>query len=92
MQERRLQPGQKVQFRLGDVHMPALEEVLNRITEDMELQGSITLMSDSGDKQSAFAVVEVKGVLTPIIVPASAIKLLTEEITARESTPVAKAG
>ena len=76
MQSDRLQPGQKVQFRLGDVHLPAIQEILNRMTEDTELQGSITLMSDHGEKKLAFVVVEVKGILMPIIVPAERVKVL----------------
>jgi|GEM_PF-1109237 len=70
----RLQTGQKVQFRLGDIHLPDIQEVLARMTEDTELQGQITLLSDAGDQKAAFAVIEVRGVLMPIIVPASCIK------------------
>ena len=73
-----LQPGQKVQFRLGDVHLPAVQEILSRMTLDTELRGSITLLSDHGDKKTAFVVVEVKGILMPIIVPAEAVKVLSE--------------
>ena len=71
-----LKPGLKVQFRLGDIHLPSVSEVLNRMTEDTELQGSITLLSDAGEQRAAFAVVEVNGVLMPIIVPASAIRVV----------------
>jgi hypothetical protein len=46
------------------------------MTEDTELQGSITLLSDAGDERAAFAVVEVKGVLMPIIVPAASVKVV----------------
>ena len=76
MENDRLQPGLKVQFRLGDIHLPAVAEVLHRMTEDTELQGSITLLSDAGDQRAAFAVVEVQGVLMPIILPASAIRVV----------------
>jgi len=48
------------------------------MTEDTELQGSVTLLSDQGDNKSAFAVVEVKGILMPLIVPAACIKVLVE--------------
>ncbi len=88
MENATLKPGQKVQFRLGDIHLPELTEVLNRMTEDTELQGHITLLSDAGDKQAAFAVVEVKGVLLPIIVPASAVILIKE--ATKESPELAK--
>jgi hypothetical protein len=71
-----LQPGQQVQFKLADIHLPAIEEVLNRMTEDMELQGAITLVSEQGDQKAAYVVIEVKGILMPIIVPASCVKSL----------------
>ena len=64
-----LQPGQKVRFKLRDVHLPTIEDVLNRMTSETELQGSITLLSKNGPKKDSYAVVEVKGVLTPVIVP-----------------------
>jgi hypothetical protein len=64
-----LQPGQKVRFKLRDVHLPTIEDVLNRMTSETELQGSITLLSNQGSKKGPYAVVEVKGVLTPVIVP-----------------------
>lgn len=85
MQNNQLQPGLKVQFRLGDIHLPEVAEVLNRMTEDTELQGSITLLSDAGEERAAFAVVEVKGVLMPIIVPASAIRVLGAEDGIRQA-------
>ena len=72
----RLQPGQQVKFRLGDVHLPEPQEVIARMTEDTELQGSITLLSDQGEKRSAFAVIEVNGILMPLIVPTSLIKVI----------------
>ncbi len=82
-----LQPGQRVQFKLADIHLPAIEEVLNRMTEDTELQGTITLMSDKGDLKTAFAVIEVKGILMPIIVPAACVKSVVEaeQISAAKS-------
>ncbi len=82
----RLQPGQRVRFRLGDIHLPALSEVMARMSEDTELQGQITLLSDQGEAKAAFAVVEVQGVLVPLIVPASSIRVTSES---GEPTPKA---
>jgi hypothetical protein len=39
------------------------------MTGDTELRGVVTLLSDSGERQPAYAVIEVKGILMPIIVP-----------------------
>ena len=69
-----LKPGERVNFRLGDIHLPDLAEVIARMTEDTELQGTVSLMSDQGGHKAAFAVIEVKGILMPLIVPASCIK------------------
>jgi len=96
----RLSPGQKVQFKLADIHLPDIAEVLSRMTDDVELTGQITLLSDHGEQRSAFAVVEVKGILMPLIVPASCLTALvaqaeasaarTPEITTREIHPAIK--
>lgn len=61
-------------FKLGDVHLPDVAEVLARMTEDTELQGTVSLLSDQGQHRAAFAVVEVKGILMPLIVPAACMR------------------
>lgn len=76
MADYRLHPGQIVKFRLGDIHLPEVAEVLARATEEVELEGSITLLSDHGEQRSAFAVIEVKGILMPLIVPTASLHLL----------------
>ena len=76
MAEHRLHPGQIVKFRLGDIHLPEVAEVLARVTDEVELHGSITLLSDHGEQRSAFAVIEVKGILMPLIVPTASIHVL----------------
>ncbi len=69
-----LQPGQKVRFKLKDIHLPSVKDVLHRMTPETELQGCISLLSDEGAAKSAYAVVEVKGILMPVIVPAGRIR------------------
>jgi len=78
----KLQSGQKIRFKLDDVHMPQVAEVVARITGDLELHGEITLLSDSGQQKAAFAVVQVPGVLIPLIVPTSRLQLTTDVRTA----------
>jgi len=73
VQNNLFQPGQKVKFKLKDVHLPSIQDVLNRMTPDTELKGCITLLSDRGTSKSAYAVVEVRGILMPIIIPAASI-------------------
>jgi hypothetical protein len=72
----KLQSGQQIRFKLDDVHMPQVEEVIARMTGDVELEGEITLLSDSGQKRAAFAVVQVPGVLVPLIVPTSRLQIM----------------
>jgi hypothetical protein len=58
------------------------------MTEDTELQGTISLLSDQGGHKAAFAVIEVKGILMPLIVPASCIeKLLNVKASEAEVAP-----
>ena len=83
-----LHPGQLVKFKLGDIHLPDLAEVMARMTGETELHGLITLLSDHGDQRSAFVVVEVQGVMMPLIVPASSIEVL--EIESEESSIAVK--
>ena len=74
MENRTLQLGQKVKFKLKDVHLPPIPDVLNRMTPDTELKGCVTLLSDRGMNKSSCAVVEVRGIQTPIIVPSASVK------------------
>ena len=71
-----------MKFRLGDIHLPEVAEVLARATEDVELEGSITLLSDHGEQRSAFAVIEVKGILMPLIVPTASIHVSNHDSSA----------
>jgi hypothetical protein len=87
--DRELRPGERVNFRLGDIHLPDLAEVIARMTEDTELQGTVSLLSDQGGHRAAFAVIEVKGILMPLIVPASCIKRLADATQNAEAAPAA---
>ena len=87
MIERSLKPGERVVFRLGDIHLPDLAEVIAKMTEDTELHGTVSLLSDQGEHRAAFAVIEVKGILMPLIVPASCMRRSPQDTPdAAEST------
>src|SRR5271157_1908861 len=51
--------GDKVQFHLADVFLPAAEEIRHAFFDLDEIEGTITDFSDSGSVPKAFAVVEV---------------------------------
>ncbi len=58
-----------VQFRLGDVFIPdAASLIYNLHSSDLVL-GRVIEMSDSGDRENAFVVVEVEGITHRIVVP-----------------------
>jgi hypothetical protein len=64
-----LQAGSEIRFRLSDVACPDQGQVFERLTGDLEVSGRVVFISDSGDKRDHYAVVEVDGVLSPLIVP-----------------------
>jgi hypothetical protein len=70
--------GQAIRFRLGDVYAPNLADLYRQMTPGLELEGQIILLSDGGDNQAAFALVEVPGVMLPLIVPASCLEAISE--------------
>jgi len=77
-----LQSGQWIRFRIGDVYAPDLTDLYRQMTPDLELEGNITLLCDGGDDQVSYALVEVPGVLLPMIVPAACLELVDERIEA----------
>jgi len=62
-------PGERFRFRLGDLICPDREQAISQITPELELTGKILFWSDCGDQKKRFAVVEVKGVCSPLVVP-----------------------
>jgi hypothetical protein len=61
--------GQRFRFRLGDVICPDRHEAISQITPELEVNGKIVYLSDCGDETERFAVLEVSGVHSPLIVP-----------------------
>ena len=68
-----VEPGSQVRFKLADVLCPELEQVVEKLTEDLEVTGRVAFLSDSGNDKDSFAVVEVDGVMCPLIVPVDEI-------------------
>ena len=58
-----------VHFRLRDVYLPDPHEMAFEIHADDLLQGRIVDLSDSGAQGGTFAVIEVDGIVQPVIVP-----------------------
>jgi hypothetical protein len=68
--------GEAVAFQLGDVHCPEPTEITAKMAEDLQLQGTIVFLSDNGDKKEHYAIVDVQGLATPIIVPVEKLSRL----------------
>jgi hypothetical protein len=72
--ESSLKSGAKVSFRLNEVVCPDLQQILTQLTSDLELTGRVVFFSDYGDKKNHFAIIDVDGVLSPMIVPVSRLQ------------------
>ncbi len=61
--------GTHVQFSLSSVVCPNVEDVIEKVTGRLALTGEVVMLSDSGEKKDRFAVVQVKGIAAPLVVP-----------------------
>lgn len=73
-----LQSGTRVSFRLAEVVCPDIERVVREMTTSLEVTGSVVLLSDYGDQKDHFAIVNVEGISSPLIVPVDRIKVMPE--------------
>jgi hypothetical protein len=64
-----IEQSQRFRFRLGDVICPDRHEAISQITPELEVNGKIIFLSDSGDEAERFAVLEVNGLHSPLVVP-----------------------
>ena len=58
-----------VQFRLGDIFMPDAATLIYNLHSSDLLRSRVIEMSDAGDRENAFVVVEVEGIKNRIVVP-----------------------
>lgn len=61
-------------FRLGDVLCPEPRQVLVQLTPELEVSGEVVFMSDQGQQPDRFAIVNVEGILSPLIVPTERLR------------------
>jgi len=61
--------GDTVSFTLQDVVSPDLRPLFEHVGPNLRVSGQIVFMSDSGMQKDHFAVVEIDGMYTPLIVP-----------------------
>lgn len=74
MSEPSIRTGAEVSFKLGETVCPDLEQVLTQITPELELSGRVVFFSDYGEHKDHFAIVDVGGLLSPVIVPVSQLR------------------
>ena len=67
--------GSVVRFQLSSVVCPDREQILKKITNRLNLTGKVVQFSDAGDKHDYYAIVQVGGILNPLIVPVNQIEL-----------------
>jgi hypothetical protein len=61
--------GNYVAFQLSDVMCPDLEQLLAQIGPELSVAGEVVMLSDNGEQQEHFAIVNVTGIAMPLIVP-----------------------
>ncbi len=74
----------KITFKLADVVFPELETIFANMTEEIEVIGRVTFISDGGNEEEKFAIIDVPGITIPVIVPKDKITQLMEENRNRE--------
>jgi len=70
--------GKSCRFKLADVISPEREQIFKQITVDLDVLGEIVFLSDQGNQPDRFAIVEVEGIESPLIVPIECLQPVTE--------------
>lgn len=69
-------------FRLIDVVCPDFEQIVQQLGPELPVSGLVAFVSDRGAEEGCFAIVDVNGIHTPLIVPAACITLVDNAATA----------
>ena len=92
MKEKRVKTSQKqVSFKLADAIFPERETIFANITSEIEIVGKMSFVSDGGNGEKEFAIIDVPGISMPIIVPKNKIKNLSFDSSEKEHRRFAKA-
>jgi len=85
---RDIRQGATASFAIGDVVCPDATRTLEQVGPELTIRGQITMLSDHGTEKSAFAVIQVEGIHSPLIVPVDRLQL--EAADPKTRTPEAK--
>ncbi|UCG17605.1 MAG: hypothetical protein JSV19_06145 [Phycisphaerales bacterium] len=66
--------GQTVSFTLRDVICPDLVALFEHIGPELLVSGQVACLSDSGQEKDHFAIVDIEGIYTPLIVPVAQLR------------------
>jgi len=66
--------GRTVFFTLRDVICPDLIALFEHIGPELVVSGQVACLSDSGQEKDHFAIVDIEGIYTPLIVPVAQLR------------------
>ena len=75
MENASVSSGARVRFALSRVMCPDFDEVCRQTDSNLEVEGRVVFLSDYGKVSKHFAVVQVKGIHVPLIVPVEDLEL-----------------
>lgn len=67
--------GSLASFRIGDAMAPEAMVAVRFAGPELIVRGRVTYLSDSGQRKNHFAIVEVSGVPSPVVVPVACLQL-----------------
>ena len=85
-----IEPGESVRFALGEIICPGFDELCRQIDSDLEIEGQVVFLSDFGKLRQHFAIVQVKGIHVPLIVPVENLRLCNTSRLEPGRIPVSK--
>ena len=74
-----IETGRSVRFAMGKVICPGLDELCEQISSDLEVEGQVVFLSDYGKIRGHFAIIQVKGIHVPLIVPVESLELIERD-------------
>ncbi len=77
--KRSILPGKRASFKVGDVVCPDQMQILRQTGPELAISGTVLYLSDSGDRKNHFAIVDVRGIHTPLIVPVNRLQSHVEQ-------------
>ena len=70
-----IKSGSLVRFQLSSIICPGQSQVLEKITRRLNLTGKVVQLSDAGNQQDFYVIVQVGGIVSPLIVPVNKVEL-----------------